>query len=134
MSARFLSRRQAAGGAGVAALVLGLSFPALVKGEAPISFEREVKPILQVHCMECHQPGGRGFEASGLDLRTYEGVMKGTKYGAVVVPGDIYTSNLLLVMMGQVSPEIRMPFHRQPVPVRESTIVMRWVQQGAQKN
>lgn len=134
MATCLLSRRHVAGMAGTAALLSGVLIPAIAAGDSTVSFERDVRPILQTRCVECHQPDGIGYKNSGLDLRSYEGVMQGTKYGPVVVPGDIYTSNLLLVMMGQVSPEIRMPFHREQVPVRESTTVMRWVQQGAQNN
>jgi len=51
---------------------------------AIVSFQEDVFPIFKGRCIECHQPGGQGYEKSGLDLRTYEGLMKGTKYGSMV--------------------------------------------------
>ena len=41
--------------------------------------------------------------------RTYAGVMKGTKFGAMVTPGDPDTSNLMWLLDWKASPEIRMP-------------------------
>ena len=45
------------------------------------SFSEDIFPIFKGRCLDCHQPGGQGYEKSGLDLTTYEGVMKGTKFG-----------------------------------------------------
>lgn len=100
----------------------------------PASFARDVKPILDTRCVECHSPGGAGYEASGLDLRSYEGLMKGTKHGAVVVPGDPLTSNLNVIVEGRAAPEIRMPHHRNPLFSRETLTLHRWVLEGAKKN
>ena len=48
------------------------------------SFAEDVFPIFKGRCVGCHAPGKEGFEKSGLDLTTYEGVMKGTKFGPMV--------------------------------------------------
>ena len=34
------------------------------------SFREDVFPIFKGRCVECHQPGGQGYETSGLDLTT----------------------------------------------------------------
>jgi len=47
--------------------------------QAKTSFSEDVMPIFVGRCFSCHQPGGQGNEESGLDLSTYEGVMKDTK-------------------------------------------------------
>jgi hypothetical protein len=62
---------------------------------AQTSFAEDVFPIFKGRCIDCHQPGGDGFEKSGLDLSTYEGLMKGTKFGPMVIPRDPNTSNLM---------------------------------------
>ena len=43
-------------------------------------------------------PEAEGYETSGLDLTTYEGLMKGTKFGAMVIPGDPDSSNLMWLL------------------------------------
>ena len=52
----------------------------------PQSFAEDVLPIFKSRCVSCHQSGGAGYEKSGLDLTSYEGLMKGTKFGAMVAP------------------------------------------------
>jgi len=112
----------------------GLALPQVAAAEQEVSFAKQVKPILREYCVECHRPGGQGFLANGLDLSTYEGVIKGTKIGPVVIPGDVFTSNLLRAVLGQVQSSIRMPFHRAELPDQSTTLLLRWVYQGAKNN
>ena len=46
-----------------------------------VSFKRDVQPILHDYCVNCHEPGGKGYVKSGLDLTSYQGTMKGTIFG-----------------------------------------------------
>ena len=60
---------------------------AQTSGWEEVSFRKEVNPILQQNCAVCHVPGAVGYVKSGFSVQTYQTVMKGTQYGAVVVPG-----------------------------------------------
>ncbi len=102
-------------------------------GEHP-SFKAQVFPIIREKCLSCHRPGGLGYEASGLDLRTYEGLMKGTRYGPIVVPGDAFTSNLNVLIEGRANPGIRMPYHGKELTRWEKVLIRRWVIRGARNN
>lgn len=110
--------------------------PVLAQGgkPTPVSFKEDVLPILQVHCASCHAPGGAGTEASGLNLTSYQGVMKGTKYGAMVVPGDPDTSNLMLLLDWRVSAQLRMPHDKKQLPAGERDTIRTWIRQGAKNN
>ncbi len=99
-----------------------------------ISFKEDVQPILELRCLECHQPGGAGYEASGLDMRTYESLMKGTRHGPVVVPGDAFTSHLNALVEWRAPPEIRMPHNKKKLTHCEINIFRRRVNQGANDN
>jgi hypothetical protein len=99
-----------------------------------VSYKLDVQPILQSRCVECHEPGGQGYEASGLDLTSYQGLMKGTKHGAIVVPGDPLTSNLLVLVEGRASPTVRMPHNQRPLLKQQTEILRLWVKQGAKDN
>jgi len=99
-----------------------------------VSFEQDVFPILELRCLECHQPGGAGYEASGLDLRTYGGLMKGTKHGPVVVPRSAMTSNLIVVIDGRTDPALHMPHQRKRMSKCERLMLRTWVNQGANDN
>ena len=80
-----------------------------------ITFSEDIFPIIQFRCVACHQPEGEGYQKSGLDLRTYQGLMKGTKFGAMVIPGDAFRSNLMVMLDKRGSPEIRMPHGQKPL-------------------
>ena len=84
--------------------------------------------------MSCHQPGGAGYDKSGLDLSNYEGLMKGTKYGAMVIPRDPETSNLMWLLDWRTSPELRMPHGRKKLSTCDRDAIRTWIRQGAKNN
>ncbi len=131
-------RMRAGRSAVISALALALSAgwwsAAAAAPEEVVSYKLDVEPILQSRCVECHKPGGDGYVASGLDLTSYEGLMKGTKYGPVVNPGDPLTSNLLVLVEGRSHAKVRMPHGQRPLLKQQIEILRLWVKQGAQDN
>lgn len=99
-----------------------------------VSFSAEVRPILEKNCLECHVPGGAGYQASGFDMSSYESFMKGGKFGAFVIPGDPFSSNLIVLVEGRAHPSIRMPHGRAKLDEREIEVLKVWVQEGAKNN
>jgi mono/diheme cytochrome c family protein len=99
-----------------------------------VSFKKDVAPIFQSRCASCHTPGGEGTTASGLDLTTYEGIMKGTKYGPMIVPGNADASNLMWLLDWKASPQLRMPHGKDQLPVAERDRLRAWIRQGAKDN
>jgi len=99
-----------------------------------VSFNLDVFPIIKSRCVKCHGPGGPGYEASGLDLRSYDGLMKGTKLGRVVVPGDPLSSTMMVLIEGRANPSIRMPHNERPLLKPQIEILRDWVSQGAKDN
>src|SRR5262249_20161514 len=57
--------------------------PAVVP-DAPVSFSRQVLPILQRKCQGCHQPAKAGGK---LILTSYEALKAGGESGAAIEPG-----------------------------------------------
>src|SRR5665811_2626403 len=85
-----------------------LSFSSLATAaQAEASYKNDVVPIIHDYCLNCHEPGGKGYEKSGLNMTTYESLMKGTKFGAVIKPGDSFTSILIQVIEGRVHASIK---------------------------
>ena len=118
-----------------------LSFPAFgqvpsaYKQKKEISFEADVRPIFHDYCLNCHIPGGRGHNKSGLDLSSYESLMKGTKYGPVIKPGESFTSALVVGIEGRASPQLRMPWGMNGTLSKGNIdIIKKWVDQGAKNN
>jgi uncharacterized membrane protein len=102
---------------------------------AVVSYQKDVAPILQKHCASCHVPGQPGYAASGFDLHDYDSLMKGTRFGPVVLPGDPLTSVLVMLIEGRADPAIKMP-HGGAAPLTDTEIktIRAWVQQGAVNN
>jgi len=117
-------------------LLAMLAVPALgapIKGD--VSYKKDVVPILHDYCLSCHQPGGKGYEKSGLDMRTYDSLMKGTKFGSVIKPGDSFTSIFIMVVEGRVHPSIKMPYGMSGGLAKDKIEVLKkWVDQGAKDN
>jgi hypothetical protein len=120
-----------------AILLAVFSLPASAEKSVPaqISFKADVRTILDDYCMGCHVTGGKGYEKSGLDLRTYKSLMKGTKFGPVVTPGNSLTSTLNVLVSGHADPAISMPFGiKGGLPKDKVDLLNKWVNQGAKDN
>ncbi len=122
-----------------AASICGLGVPgsthAASAAEPPVSFQEDVLAVFQVRCVSCHSaPNGEGYKASGLDLTTYKGVMAGTKFGPMVIPGDPDSSNLMRLLDWQISPQLRMPHNKKQLSVCDRDAIRTWIRQGAKNN
>ena len=114
-------------------LLTAISLPAFAIGE--ISYKNDIFPIFQDYCLNCHVPGGKGYIKSGFDLRTFQSLMKGTKFGPVVNPGSSFTSTLNVLVSGHANPAISMPYGiKGGLPKDKTHLLDKWVDQGAKNN
>ena len=122
--------------AGAVALIAfdGMMPSSQVCAADPQSFSQDILPLLKWRCSGCHQAGGQGYEKSGLDLTTYEGVMKGTKFGPMVIAGDPDSSNLMMMLDWKVSPAIRMPHGQKQLSICDRDAIRAWIREGAKNN
>jgi len=102
--------------------------------EKEISYKADIQPILKQYCVECHAEGGKGYEKSGLLLTSYEGVMKGTRFGSIIKPGDALSSTLIMLVEGRADPSIKMPHGKESLPKEKIELLKQWVKQGAKNN
>ncbi len=91
----------------------------LPAAEPPVSYFRQVRPILQRNCQSCHQPA---VKQGSLDLTTYEGFKAGGKHG----PGP---SVIVGYLEGKSQP--RMPLGLDPLAPADIDLVRRWIAAGA---
>jgi len=92
-----------------------------------IEFALDVRPILERSCFECH---GAAREEAGLRLDIRERFLSGGASGRVVVPGSAGAS-LLYQRIVSPDPEMRMPWHQEPLSAGETEILRRWIDEGA---
>jgi len=115
-------------------IVLGI---AACDQEAPfrkVTYVADVEPIVQKHCLECHVAGKEGAEKSGYLMDSYEAVMKGTKFGPVIVPDSSESSSLYLLVAGKADPSILMPHGKMPLSDEQITTIRLWIDKGAVKD
>ena len=117
----------------VGALIATPRGPACAAAEK-LSFAEDILPIFTGRCASCHQPGAEGYDKSGLDLTTYEGLMKGTKNGPMVIPKDPDGSNLVWLLDWRASPQLRMPHGRKKLSTCDRNDIRAWIREGAKNN
>lgn len=91
----------------------------------PISFYRQVRPILQRHCSGCHQPAKQG---GNLQVVTYDLFKKGGENGPSFVPG-MPDESLIVKQISGTKPE--MPLNSDPLTSKQIDIIRNWIAQGA---
>ncbi len=102
--------------------------------EPQVSFSNDVMPLIQQNCTECHTQGGDGANASGFITTDYDAIMKGTKYGPVVIPGNAVASTFYRLIAGLVDPSIQMPHGKEAMSEADIAKVEKWIEQGAKNN
>ena len=108
--------------------------PSRACAQGVTSFAEDVLPIFKGRCVSCHQVGGEGYEKNGLDLSTYAGLMKGTKFGPMVIPRDPDSSNLVWLLDWRASPELRMPHGKKKLSICDRNAIRAWIIEGAKDN
>ena len=100
---------------------------------APVSFNREIRPIFSAHCYACHGPDA-GQRKAGLRLDVEEEALKPLQSGGrAVVPGDPIASALMSRITAE-DPDDRMPppEHEKPLSSKQIDTLKRWIGEGAQ--
>lgn len=93
-----------------------------------ISFNRDVRPILNKSCLRCHG----GVKANGgFSMLFEEDAFAKTKSGLpAIIPGDHENSELYKRIVHESS-ELRMPFESEPLSQEEIDVLAKWIDQGA---
>ncbi|MBY0458866.1 MAG: hypothetical protein K2V38_16130, partial [Gemmataceae bacterium] len=106
-----------------AVLILTL-VPAVASAEPKTpTFEGDVLPVLNAHCLQCH---GGVHQKNGLDLRTLPAALKGGQSGAVVVPGKPDES-----LLWKKLAKDEMPKTDNKVSDANKKLIREWIAAGA---
>ncbi len=93
----------------------------------PIHFRRDVAPILQRHCLSCHNQLNRMGE---LSLHSAEALLKGGENGEAIDPGDP-ESSYLLDLITESDGTAEMPKDNPPLTEKEVATIRQWIAEGA---
>jgi mono/diheme cytochrome c family protein len=107
--------------------VIGFDSDAAADPQGVEFFEREIRPLLVEHCLECHASTGK--RKGGLALDSREGWRAGGDTGMVITPGDPEKS-LLIEAVRYHNREMQMPPDNR-LADREVRALETWVRLGA---
>lgn len=93
--------------------------------DAPVSFARDVWPVLRANCVSCHRPGKL---KGGLDLMSIAAMTKGGEDGPAIRPGAPADSPLISAVSGD---EPDMPPEGEPLTAAEVEVLEKWIAGGA---
>lgn len=99
----------------------------LLDRQQPVSFEKEIEPILAAKCQSCHSAK---VLRGGLDMGTYAGLLAGGKSGPAIVPGKS-TESRLIQLAGRTMKPTMPPTDETPLTPHELALVKLWIDQGA---
>jgi len=108
-----------------AAHSLSAGSSATPSGEASLTFEQHVRPILKAHCFDCHGEGDR--LRGGLDLRLKRFMLRGGESGPALVPGQVEASRIY-EMIGSG----KMPKRDRKLSAQQIDVLKQWIETGAQ--
>lgn len=90
----------------------------------PVEFQTQIAPILQQHCVRCHQPGN---EKGGISLATADDL----RADGFVVAGDPGSSDLLELITAADGNPPRMPQDADPLTDQQVSLIQQWIAAGA---
>ena len=99
-----------------------------VGAEAPVDFNRDIRPILSDKCFQCHGPDQETLKADlRLDQRT------SATESEAIVPGNAGTSELIARILTSDPDEVMPPPKvKKSVTTDEAALLRRWIDQGAE--
>ena len=100
-------------------------------GITRIVYSQHVQPIFNQKCMSaaCHNSSDR---AAGLELTSWQSLIRGSNYGAVLISGSAQESHLIEHLNEESKP--RMPLGRDPLPQTVIAFLARWIDEGAKSD
>jgi WD40 repeat protein len=102
--------------------------PTAAKAPLEVSFDRLVRPILQVNCQGCHQPAKAG---GGYVMTSFDSLKQGGESELpAIVPSQPLESNLV-EMITPHDGKAEMPQNKPPLAAAEIELITRWIAQGA---
>jgi Planctomycete cytochrome C len=118
--------------------VLALALGAPTFAQAKVDFARQVWPILEKRCVECHATPKAGPDGKlskpkgGVVLDSKEGISTG-KRGRLAVAGKPDESQLLMAVTLPADDEDRMPPAKKgdPLSKEQTDLIRDWISQGA---
>ena len=112
-----------------------LSFVVGLRAETPISFERDIQPILSENCYHCHGPDGEARKAK-LRLDRRDSALAPAQSGATAIVPSKPDDSELVARIFSADPEEVMPSPKsnRTLSLAQKNLLKRWIAEGATWN
>jgi len=101
---------------------------ATARAAEPVSFRRDVQPLLAQRCFRCHGPDKA---EGGLRLSKRDAALAELDSGNRAITPGMPDESELLKRIGAADPEVRMPPEGKPLTAEQAALVRRWIAEGA---
>lgn len=107
-----------------------------LSSQAAINFEKQILPILQKKCLDCHSAtkiiDGKPKKPKGdLRLDAAWAMLKGAENGPSIVPGNLAKSYMHEVVNLPKDDDMFMPPKGDPMTIEEIKLLKEWIESGA---
>src|SRR5436309_15389081 len=99
--------------------------PVLAQAQDKTAYQDHILPLVEANCSKCHNADKKKAD---LDLTSYQGALKGSASGQVVLSGDVEGSKLWKALSHSEEPF--MPPNRPPLADKERDLFKKWIQGG----
>src|SRR5881397_588666 len=98
--------------------------PGAVPSDTKVDFIKDIQPILQKSCIECHGPDK---QKAKLRLDSKEAALKGGKDGEVIMPGKADKSELYRRITLPPDNDEVMPNKGEPLTKAQTDLIRDWI-------
>src|SRR6476661_1373 len=100
-----------------------------VQAQEKITYQEHILPLIEANCSKCHNSDKKKAD---LDLTSYQGALKGSGSGVVVVSGNLDGSKLWKAVTHAEEPT--MPPSRPKLGDKELDLIKKWISGGLLEN
>lgn len=93
-----------------------------------VDFHAQILPILDAHCMECHN---RDAHKGGLGLGSADEALKGGDSGVAAYRPGNSDESAIIQRVTSTDPGFRMPAKGDPLSAEEIALLKKWIDEGA---
>ncbi len=99
-----------------------------IRAAEPVSFRRDVQPLLAQRCFRCHGPDKA---EGGLRLNERDAALAELDSGSRAITPGIPEESVVLERISAADPEVRMPPEGKPLTADQIALLRRWIAEGA---
>jgi len=109
-------------------------FPVSLLHAKNVNFQKEILPILERKCFDCHGPEAiedEGKYEAGLNLSTRKGILKGSEKSRVLIEGKAKISSLYTRTALPDRDKKQMPKKGRALDDEDKALLAQWINEGA---